>query len=239
MKTKVVGYIRVSSERQANEGVSLDAQREKLLAYGVATDLDIVEIVSDAGSSARSLDRPGLRRALAMLDDGEAEGLLVVKLDRLTRSVRDLGDLVEKYFAKSHVLLSLYDSVDTRTAGGRLVLHVLASVSQWEREAGGERTREALAHLRSEGVRLGGNGLGWRRGEKRDSDGRREIERVDHEEETLEIMRALRAEGLSLRKICERLATMGRATKQGGRTWHPKVVASTLRRFDVASVQAK
>lgn len=231
MATRVVGYVRVSSQRQADEGVSLDAQREKLTAYSRAMDLDLVEIVVDAGVSARTMDRPGLRRVLDLLDAGAADGLLVVKLDRLTRSVRDLGELVERYFAKRFSLLSLADSVDTRTAGGRLVLHVLASVSQWEREAGAERTKEALAHVRSEGVRLGGEGLGWRRGEATDDDGRRTVEVVTEERETVTLMRALRSEGRSLRAICARLTEMNRMTKRGG-TWSPKVVASVLRRSD-------
>ena len=88
---RVVGYIRVSSEGQATEGVSLDAQRVKLAAYCTAMDLELVGIEADEGVSAKSLRRPGLQRALGLLDAGAADGLLITKLDRLTRSVRDLG----------------------------------------------------------------------------------------------------------------------------------------------------
>lgn len=231
MKTRVVGYIRVSSQRQADDGVSLDAQRAKLTAYAAAIDLDMVVVVSDAGVSARSLERPGLQRVLALLNDGTAEGVLVVKLDRLTRSVRDLGDLVERYFSTKFSLLSVADSVDTRTAGGRLVLHVLASVSQWEREAAGERTKEALAHVRREGARLGGEALGWRRSDTTDENGRLLVEEVEEERRTLALMRELRADGHSLRAICEILTRRRRTTKRGG-AWSPKVVAATLRRTE-------
>lgn len=224
-----MGYVRVSSQRQADEGVSLEAQRQKLIAYATAMDLTLVDVIVDGGVSAMSLNRPGLARALQMLERDEAEGLLVVKLDRLTRSVRDLGDLVERYFAKRFALMSVLDSVDTRTAGGRLVLNVLASVSQWEREAGGERTREALAHVRSEGVRLGAEGMGWRRGNGRDDSGRREVHGVDEERETIDMMRELRSEGHSLRQICTTLTQRNRRTKRGGR-WSPKVIASVLQR---------
>jgi site-specific DNA recombinase len=227
--TRVVGYVRVSSTAQASEGVSLEAQREKLIAYALAMDLVLVEVVSDAGVSARSLDRPGLRRVLDLLEGGDADGVLVVKLDRLTRSVRDLGDLVDRYFSKRWSLLSVADAVDTRSAAGRLVLHVLACVSQWEREACGERTRETLAHLRGCGVRLGGEGLGWRRTTATDAEGRRIVETVIDEVQTLERMRLLREEGRSLRDICSRLAAEGRRTKRGGR-WAPKTVAAALRR---------
>ncbi len=176
-RTRVVGYVRVSTEHQADGGVSLDAQRAKLAAYAVAMDLDLVCIIEDAGVSAKTLARPGIARALAMLDAGGADALLVAKLDRLTRSVRDLGDLVDRFFASRFALLSVADSIDTRSAAGRLVLNVLASVSQWEREACGERTRDALAQLKSEGVKLGGAALGWRRTEETDEEGRRVVER--------------------------------------------------------------
>ncbi len=158
MATRVVGYIRVSTEGQADGGVSLDAQRSKLEAYAFACDLDLVTVEVDAGLSAKTMRRPGLQRALESLRRGDAEGLLVAKLDRLTRSVRDLGTLVEDYFSDGFSLLSVGDSIDTRSAAGRLLLNVLASVSQWEREATGERTREALAHVKAQGVLLGAEG---------------------------------------------------------------------------------
>jgi hypothetical protein len=114
--------------------VSLHAQRAKVTAYAKLYDLELAEVTVDAGESAKHLDRPGLQRALGMLKRGEADALLVVKLDRLTRSVRDLGHLVEKYFAPGKAaLLSVGEQIDTRSAAGRLVLNVLASVSQWER----------------------------------------------------------------------------------------------------------
>jgi DNA invertase Pin-like site-specific DNA recombinase len=171
---------------------------------------------------------------LSLLKDGHASGLLVTKLDRLTRSVRDLGDLVERYFTTQCALLSVSDSIDTRTAGGRLVLNVLASVSQWEREAVGERTRDALAHLRSSGVRLGGEALGWRRCEATDDEGRKVVEGIADERETVAMILALKREGKSLRAICRALAGAGRRSKKGGR-WSPKVVRSILIRERVTA----
>ena len=225
-RTRVVGYVRVSTEGQADAGVSLDAQRAKLVAYATALDLDLVAVVEDAGYSAKSLVRPGLQEALGILAGGGADGLLIPKLDRLTRSVRDLGDLVDEYFASKFSLLSVADSIDTRTAAGRLVLNVLTSVAQWEREATCERTRDALAHLRSRGVRLGGDALGWRRTESKDEDGRRLVADVEAEGATVDRARELRREGLTLRAIASTLADEGRATKRGGR-WR----ASTLARI--------
>ena len=126
--TRTIAYVRVSTDKQADRGVSLDAQQAKAKAYAELYDLDIVEVVIDAGVSAKTLDRPGLERALGMLKAGKADALLVVKLDRLTRSVRDLGHLLERYFAPGKAaLLSVGEQIDTRSAGGRLVLNVLAS----------------------------------------------------------------------------------------------------------------
>jgi site-specific DNA recombinase len=227
---RVVGYVRVSTDAQADGGVSLEAQRAKLRAYALALDLELIEIIEDAGFSAKSLARPGLQRALEHLAAGRATGLLVTKLDRLTRSVRDLGDLVDRYFGTKHSLLSVGDAIDTRTAAGRLVLNVLTSVAQWEREATGERTREALAHLKREGVRLGGAALGWERTDERDGEGRRGVRDVANELSTVKRIVALRSAGLSLRAIAVSLTAEGRETKRGGQ-WQPVTVLRVLRRY--------
>lgn len=231
-RTRVVGYVRVSTEHQAGEGVSLEAQRAKLEAYALAMDLELVAVEAEAGRSAKTLERPALQRALGMLDAGTAEGLLVTKLDRLTRSVRDLGVLVERYFAARHSLLSVGDSIDTRSAAGRLVLNVLASVAQWEREATGERTRDALAHLKASGVRLGGLAIGWERGEM-DAQGRRVVRESEADVAAIERMLALRAQGLTLREIATRLTAEGHRTKRGGK-WAAETVRRVIERTTVS-----
>src|SRR3989442_8701879 len=156
--TKAIGYIRVSTDKQADHGISLEAQQAKLTAYAQLYDVELVDIIVDAGVSAKTLDRPGLQRALGMLRKGQASALLVAKLDRLTRSVKDLGTLVEDYFSSDKItLLSVADNIDTRTAAGRLVLNVLGSVAQWEREVISERTSEALSHIKTQGHKTGGD----------------------------------------------------------------------------------
>jgi len=229
-RMKVVGYVRVSTEGQADGGVSLDAQRAKLAAYCIALDLDLVAVEADAGVSAKTLDRPALDRALAMLRSGDAAALLVCKLDRLTRSVRDLGALVDTYFAGGKfALLSVADAIDTRSAAGRLVLNVLTSVAQWEREATAERTRDALAHLRASGVQLGGAALGWRHTEAVDDNGRRIIEAVEVEARAVARIIELRAAGHSLRAIVSSLTVEGHTTKTGAR-WHLTTVKRVVDR---------
>ena len=156
---RAIGYIRVSTDEQAQGGVSLDAQRAKLEAFCALHDLVLVGVEVDAGLSAKTLARPGLESALSRLDRGEADGLAIAKLDRLTRSVRDWAALIEGYFGPVHPagksLWSVGDSIDTTTAGGRLVLNILMTLAQWERETIGERTRDALRHKRSVGERVG------------------------------------------------------------------------------------
>lgn len=222
--TRVVGYVRVSSEQQASEGVSLDAQRAKLAAHCTALDLELVAMESDEGVSAKTLDRPALQRALAMLRDGAADALLVPKLDRLTRRVVDLGFLIETYFEGGKwALLSVADQIDTRTAAGRMILFILMSVAQWEREAIGERTRDALAHLQHQGVHIGRTAMGLRHSEDVDAEGRRVIVVAEAEVATIERICDLRSCGLSYPAIADRLTTEGHPTARGGR-WLPNTV---------------
>lgn len=221
--TRVVGYVRVSTDQQADEGVSLDAQRAQLAAYATLYGLEIVEVIVDAGESAKSLARPGLARALAMLAAGQADGLLVTKLDRLTRSVRDLGDLIGGPFARA-ALLSVSEQIDTRSAAGRLVLNVLASVSQWEREAIGERTSVAMQHMRAAGEYTGGRvPYGFALLER----GR--LERAEGEQATIARARAreLRDAGLSLAKVARTLADEGMLARNG-RAFFPQQVANMV-----------
>jgi site-specific DNA recombinase len=205
--TRTIAYIRVSTDKQAERGLSLEAQREKVHAYALLYNLDIVEVIVDAGVSAKTLERPGLTRALTALRDGRAQALLVTKLDRLTRSVRDLGELVERIFGRGEcALLSVSEQIDTRSAAGRLVLNVLASVSQWEREAIGERTATVLRHKASRGEYTGGDAP---YGFAVTPDGKL-VER-DDEQAAVAFARRLQEGGFSLRAIAAELA---RATRR-------------------------
>jgi site-specific DNA recombinase len=187
-------------------------QRAKVAAYAELYDLELVETIIDGGESAKSLDRPGLQRALALLKDGTAEALLVVKLDRLTRSVVDLGTLVDRYFAPGKAaLLSVGEQIDTRSAAGRLVLNVLASVSQWEREAIGEHTATAMQHKASQGEYTGGQAPYGRRVA---ADGER-LEEDAHEAQARALARELRLQGLSLRGVAAELERRGVRSRTG------------------------
>jgi site-specific DNA recombinase len=220
-RTRAVAYLRVSTDKQAERGVSLEAQEAKVRAYADLYDLELVAVVVDAGVSAKTLDRPGLQRAMAMLDAGEADGLLVTKLDRLSRSVGDWAILIDRYFGEkaARLLFSVGDSIDTRTAAGRLVLNVLMSVHQWEREAIGERTRSAMQHKKGKGERVGSIPYGFSLSE----DGVALVE-VEAEQAVLQEARTLRDAGLSLRGIATELDRFGLRSR-AGRRFDPKQVA--------------
>jgi len=223
---KAIGYCRVSSEEQATDGVSLAAQEAKIRAYAELYGLELVEVIIDAGASAKTLDRPGLQKALALLKSRKAEGLIVAKLDRLTRSVVDLAALLDGYFGEraGRQLWSVADAIDTRSASGRMVLNILMSVAQWEREAIGERTRDALAHKKAKGERVGAVPLGYDLA----ADGVALVP-CPAEQEAIAVVRQLRAEGLSIRAIVEEMNRRGVTTKEGGR-WHIRAVQRILGR---------
>lgn len=229
-RMRVVGYLRVSTEQQAQEGVSLDAQRTRIKAYCVSQAVTLVDVIVDEGYSAKSLDRPGLRSALRMLSDGKADAIVVVKLDRLTRSVKDLGHLCDTYFreGRPYYLLSVSDAIDTRSAGGLLVLNVLMSVAQWEREAIGERTHEALAELKRRGVQLGGAPYGWRYSTDVDVHGRRYLIEVPEEQAGIRRICELYDADVYMKEICRMLDTEG--IRSRGPRWHKFSLYRVLKR---------
>ena len=153
---RFVGYVRVSTEEQARSGLSLLAQRERLAAWATAFGHELVEVISDEGESAKSLNRPGMRRIMQMIDRRQVDGVVAAKLDRLTRSTRDLGDMVERCERRRVALASVSESLDTSTACGRMVVSMIGAVAQWEREATAERTAAALDAKRKQGKRYCG-----------------------------------------------------------------------------------
>jgi DNA invertase Pin-like site-specific DNA recombinase len=223
---KVVGYVRVSTDEQADKGVSLASQRAKVEGYCKLYDLELVAVIEDAGQSAKSLKRDGLQSVLAMLRTGEADGLVIAKLDRLTRSVSDWQALIDDFFGEraGQQLFSVGDSIDTRTAAGRLVLNVLLSVAQWEREAIGERTRDALRLKIGRGERCGKVRFGFDLA----ADGKT-LTPNPTEQEAIAIVQRLRAAGETLRAIAAELNARGVATKEG-RPWLHTSVARILAR---------
>src|ERR1700720_2472943 len=159
---RTVGYVRVSTDKQAERGISLEAQEAKFRAMATVQGAELLDVIVDGGESAKSLKRPGLQRLMALVNSGKVQAVIVAKLDRLTRSVKDLCGLLELFEKRKVALISVAESLDTGSAAGRLVITIMAAVSQWEREAIGERTRDALQHKRGQGGRVGNIAFGSR-----------------------------------------------------------------------------
>lgn len=225
---RVVGYVRVSTEKQADHGVSLDAQTAKVKAMGVLHDAELLEVVTDAGESAKSLNRPGMARLLSLVDAGAIDAVVIAKLDRLTRSVKDLAELLERFNRRGVALISVAESLDTGTAAGRLVLNIMASVSQWEREAISERTRSAMKYKRANGERVGAIPYGHQLA----ADGKH-LEANEAERAVVAHISELRAEGFTLREIAAELNRQGFTTRSGS-AWRHEYIAAILRAVGVA-----
>ncbi len=147
-----------------------------------------------------------------MIRQRSVDCVVIAKLDRITRSVRDLGDLVEQFKRCGVEFASVADNIDTTTAVGRLVLNVMANVAQWEREATGEWTREALAHIRSQSGRVSRFiEFGYKPG----TDGK--LKQAPQEQAAIGAMVNLRAQGMACAKIGEQLETMGHVGRNGPR----------------------
>ena len=229
---KAIGYVRVSTDKQAERGVSLEAQAEKIRAMAVVHGTELAEIIVDGGESAKSLNRPGMARLLTMIDGGVVKTVIIAKLDRLTRSVKDLCTLLERFERRGVALVSVAESLDTGSAAGRLVLNIMTAVSQWEREAIGERTRDAMRHKRSNGERVGNIPYGYRLA----ADGKH-LEADPGEQAVLAEIRRLRGTGVTLRGIAAALNQQALRTRRGT-AWRLESVARALKSDTLAKIAA-
>jgi DNA invertase Pin-like site-specific DNA recombinase len=198
-----VGYIRVSTDDQAESGAGLAAQRRTIQTECQRRGLTLLEIVEDAGFSAKTLDRPGLTRALDQLACGEASVLIVAKLDRLARSVADFANVVRLAERQDWAVLACDLGVDMTSPTGGLLANITASVAEWERKIIGTRTREALAARKAAGVRLGRPRL--------------------LDPAVAASIRASRASGETLQAIADQLNSQGTTTPTG-RVWSATLV---------------
>ncbi|WP_460802281.1 recombinase family protein [Microbacterium sp. GXF6406] len=156
--TVMIGYLRVSTVEQASSGLGLAAQRDTIQRYADAHGWE-VEWYVDAGISAKSLDRPQLTAALDRLAASrkrrDVDGLIVAKLDRLSRSVRDFAELLVLARARKWSLVAIDLGVDTGTPTGELVANVMMAVAQFERQVISERTKAAMQAAKRRGVTYG------------------------------------------------------------------------------------
>jgi site-specific DNA recombinase len=218
-----IAYIRVSTEDQAREGVSLGAQEAKINAWALTNDYEVAAVHRDAGlSGGRADNRPALQRALKEAKEGTA--LVVYSLSRLARSTRDAISISEALEKAGADLVSLTERIDTTTAAGKMMFRLMSVLAEFERDQIAERTKMAMRHLRHQGIRVGHAPFGWRLGRDKRS-------LVAHEKEQwlIRLMQNQRSRGATYEKIAKGLEADGFRTKCGRRHWHPKVVWGILK----------
>ncbi len=222
-----IGYARVSTDEQAREGVSLEAQQVRIRAYAQAKDLPLGDILVDEGRSGKDMKRPAVQDLLARCGRGEVAHVIVWKLDRLTRRTRHLLTLVEDVFLAKHIELhSVSESLDTSTPHGRFVLTLFGGLAQMERELIGERTRSALEYKRQQRQPTSHAPIGFR------ANGNRE--RMVPVPKELAIVRRILEQwrrGGSYAGIALDLNAEGVPTKRGGR-WYAATVRNIVGRRD-------
>lgn len=217
------GYVRVSTQGQVMDGVSLDAQRQKIQAWTVCYDFKLQKIFVDEGmSGGRADNRPGLQDAIAAACENSAT-LIVYSLSRLTRSVMDALAIADRLRKAGADLVSLSERIDTTTAAGKLQFHMIAVFHEFERNSISERTRMAMQFKKSRGERVGTVPFGW------DARGKKLVAN-DVEQRVIKRMLELRAEGQSLRVIAKWLEKCGVKTKTGNTQWTACTVRTIMER---------
>jgi DNA invertase Pin-like site-specific DNA recombinase len=216
-RTRVIGYLRVSTREQADSGLGLDAQRRAITEEAERRGWEVRWVLDD-GYTARNLNRPGYREAMRALKRREASALVVAKLDRLSRSAQDFGATLAVAQRQKWAVVTLDLGLDMTTPNGRLVAGIIAQVAQWESEMIGVRTRDAMAEAKSRGATFG---------------------RKRSEEWTPDLVArvlAERAEGATYKAIAAGLDADGIAPpSENSKRWYP----STVRRLVLVEMPAE
>ncbi len=219
-RCEAVGYIRVSTEEQAREGVSLDAQKARIEAWATANETILIGFFADAGiSGSRTENREGLNQALTLACERKAI-LVVYSLSRLSRSTKDTLALAERLEKAGADLVSLSERIDTTSAAGKMVFRMLAVLNEFERDQISERTTAALRHKREKRQPYSPTPYGL--------DRVGDVLVINHiEQKTIEDILDLRERGWSFRRIAGKLNQDGVESKRGGQ-WFGSTVRSII-----------
>lgn len=209
--SRVVGYARVSTQEQGESGAGLDAQIDAIERECAHRRWNLEHIYQDVASGSSRDRRPQLAEAIATVERGDADTLMVSKLDRLSRSVPDFGAIIDEARAGGWNIVVIDLGVDLSTPAGEMVANVMAALAQWERRVISQRTRDALASRKRDGMKLG--------------------RPVGVDPDTEGMILTLHRSGLGLRAIATSLNTHGITTPQGGSTWRASSVRSILARL--------
>jgi DNA invertase Pin-like site-specific DNA recombinase len=226
----VIGYVRVSSVKQVDEGASLDAQRESIRTYCKLHGLHLVDIVADEGISAKDAEnRPGLQQLLGMIRRKIIDGLIVYKLDRLARNTRDAIAISELCRRQSVALHSIQEHIDTNSAIGGFFFTLMAALAELERKQIGERTAAVLRHKQAKGEKTGGLvPFGYKVIGQADETPIIDVDSA--EQAVIDFVMKCRASNMTYREISKRLESRRILTKTGKSRWHPQTIKQVFER---------
>ena len=225
---RAVGYVRVSTEDQAREGVSLEAQEARIMSWCKSKGYELKRIYSDAGISGFKMkNRPGLQKALKAAGKGDA--FIVFSLSRFSRSVIECLTELDALSKRGVDFVSLSENIDTTTAMGKAFSGVLAIFNQLYRDQISEQTRAALTHKKNKGQKTGGDVPFGYDVKVNPMSGEKYLVPNEREQAVLEAVVKKRQEGLSLRMIAQDLEASGVHTKRGLTSWHSQTVSRMLK----------
>jgi DNA invertase Pin-like site-specific DNA recombinase len=201
-RTRVLGYASVQEERDEGSHVELRRQAVQIAAECERRGLRLLEVVREhERQHQRPLERPGLRYALERIATGEASGIVVAELSRVTHSASELGRVLEWLAHSEARFVAAGPGLDTGEEAGRLALRAVIEVSRWERERLAERTRNGMRAARRKGPAS-----------------------VADDPELSERISGMRGEGMTLQAIADQLNAEGIPTVRGGAKWRPSSV---------------
>ena len=230
---KAICYVRCSTQEQADSGLGLEAQAERIRAYCVMRKLELLDIITDAGVSGGKplASRDGGQQLLTMIRQRKADAVVMLKLDRMFRNAGDCLTTVETW-EKAGVALHVVDmggnAIDTTSAAGRFMLVVLAGAAEMERNLTRERTRSAMAIKKANGQRVGAVPFGFDL-----ADDETTLIPNEREHAVIRDMRAMKASRMTLREIAFALTERGVPTKTGKASrWTHSAVARIVNRTE-------
>jgi len=231
MTTDVYGYCRVSTLEQAEMGDSIDTQKNKIIEFAKKHDLNILNIFCDLGVSGAVPPhlRPEMKKLLLNLEAGNAQGLIIHKIDRLSRSIKDFINLIDGFNKKNIEIFIINPEINTKTTYGKFTINLLSVISELERDIIKERTIDVLKNKKAKGERTGTVPYGKQLAKGSTS----LLVDNDEEQQTINIARELRAERKivngrpkpkTYKEICEILTEQGRKNKSGNINWFPNQI---------------
>jgi len=210
MRKQAIGYTRVSTEKQAKEGISLSAQRSKIMAWCEYHEYDLMGVFTDEGVSGSSMKkRPELEHALKVVKKDMA--FVTYSLSRLTRSTKDLLHIADLLHQKGADLVSLSENIDTTSAAGKMMFRMLGVIGEFEKDVIAERTRLAMQAKKVRGEYWGGQvPYGFTL-----NDEKKKLVPIEEEQAVIKLAKELREGQLPLLQISENLHKSGYLNRRG------------------------